>query len=874
MKKMIDTASLEALSIVDSDNPHVDIITDTLPNEGNLFILGQLLDRIRSGQVELLEQLAAMKLENADILLGEIPEPPKDARSDVYLWYALSIARMGNFQALDNILHVEVFLNNTQTLYDRIAKIRPVPAKMYDHLLNTLPSTNQFFNYGIKSCIVWAVTGIANADGKQIIEDKSETDYIYDDEIPIQGEPATDIYDEIPKMDDNFQDEPKTTEQWFNNEKGYGFTQQENGGADVFIHLPQGGIKLPPLHPPQPIDDKEEIGIIEKKTTAKKRAVKSKTKPRAKSKAKAASATTVTIKEEPTDERRVNVQIIHNEKRRKTFVGGVKNIIRCWIGMPERKRAAVSDKNIPFVDAIPEEGLKLTVMLRWKNNESKEKILWLPADRSARSGDCNLEIDIPEKEHYVRAKIMFQYQGYAYEAVRVEADVLAPNEQEDPNKHNLLRVQVDADNRRVTDLKERNENNATFIYDNDHTQESDQKKCSPSILQVFGSKGVGEYDLSNVEPAVKWLTNELFITNKSLVRSRAQQGESDAKEILDTEDQDMLEILYKFAHHGTNIYKELLDQNFVDPGERIQLLNKTAAEYVPLEFIYDRGPPAINATLCKAGLKALESDENECPTCKHIQTPYRKRAKVPVICPLGFWSLQKIIERKDFSPDGGNHSFPSTGQRILPAIDTLLFASSNKVLDEDRMEIWKNLEQNFEHPIWANDWKEWKEALKDNQPPLLLILPHHGVEYGIDYLEIGGNNTPKDLHYLMLSELENPYTNPKESEPGPIVVLLGCKTASQTKFGYKSPARKFQKSNTSIVVGTLSNVLGRNAAPVARELVSQLAAVNDPEADFSAIMRRVRRRMFAKGYLMALCLVALGDSGWQLKPRPDTDTIS
>jgi CspA family cold shock protein len=38
----------------------------------------------------------------------------------------------------------------------------------------------------------------------------------------------------------------KGTIKWFNDEKGYGFIKQENGGADVFVHFrqvnnPEGG---------------------------------------------------------------------------------------------------------------------------------------------------------------------------------------------------------------------------------------------------------------------------------------------------------------------------------------------------------------------------------------------------------------------------------------------------------------------------------------------------------------------------------------------------------------------------------------------------------------------------------------------------------
>ncbi|MCD6346236.1 MAG: hypothetical protein J7L96_02320 [Bacteroidales bacterium] len=805
-----------------------DIIADTLTHKDNLLIIKQLLGKIHSGQIKLLESLAARRLEDVNIKFDDIPEPPKEEGLDARLWYTLAIARMGNFEPLDTLLDevkkedFSIFWGNSQTLYDRISMIRPVPKEMRDHLLN-----NFFDYYSVKGYIIWAVTGIADAEGRPIADGESNhyMSWLFPkDSFRVSMKHGTDP-----------------------------------GDIDLVDSLP--------------IDDKKEIEIIKNKPTAKRKASKPKSKPKAKSALNIADTT----EKEPSDERRINVQIIHNKKRRKTFVGGVKNIIRCWIGMPELERAAVSDEDIPFIDAIPEEGLKLTVMLRWKNknNESKKKILWLPADRSERSNDCNLEIDIPENERYVSAEIMFQYKGYAYETVWVEADVLAPDEQEDPNKHKLLSVHVDIENRGVINLKERNENNATFTFGNDTSHSNGQKKHSPSILRVFGSKGVGQYNLSNTDSAVKWLNNELFVTEKSLVRRRAKEGKPDAEEILDTKDQDMLKILRTFARHGTIIYQELRAQKFKDPGERIQILNNTPDEYVPLEFAYDRGSPAENARLCEAGMKALESDVYECPVCKHIQTPYDQREKVDVICPLGFWSLQKIIERKDLMTtderdDGDHPSYPRTGHRTLDPIDTLLFASSDNVSDKDRTEIWKNLERNFKHPIWAKDWEEWKEVLEDNQPPLLLMLPHHGVGSNrIDYLEIG---IEKDQHRLERDNFLKIYTNPKGKEPGPIVILLGCRTAIQTEVGYTNLGRRFQQLDTSIVVGTLSKILGRHAAPVARELVSQLATVNDPEADFGTIMRRVRRRMFAKGYLLALSLVALGDSGWQLKPRPDTDT--
>jgi hypothetical protein len=147
------------------------------------------------------------------------------------------------------------------------------------------------------------------------------------------------------------------------------------------------------------------------------------------------------------------------------------------------------------------------------------------------------------------------------------------------------------------------------------------------------------------------------------------------------------------------------------------------------------------------------------------------------------------------------------------------------------------------------------------------LLPHHGVDAALDYLEIGDEQCATEIRRLSLGQLTRLYVNPQGVTPGPIVLLLGCQTGAQTETGYVSMVRRFQQLQTSVVVGTLAKILGRHAAPVASEFVTQLLAEEDPEADFGTVMRRVRRRMLANGYLMALCLVALGDAEWRLTPR-------
>ena len=58
---------------------------------------------------------------------------------------------------------------------------------------------------------------------------------------------------------------------------------------------------------------------------------------------------------------------------------------------------------------------------------------------------------------------------------------------------------------------------------------------------------------------------------------------------------------------------------------------------------------------------------------------------------------------------------------------------------------------------------------------------------------------------------------------------------------------------------------GYQAAPVAAALVEALAgAVENGEASFGEVLVDLRRRLLARGYVMALTLTAYGDADWQL----------
>lgn len=951
-----------------------DIVAAALERAGDPSRIEPLLERADAGDEQAFQLLAAMPLEDEYFKPDDIPPLPEGTSPDASFWRALVLARLGDFAALGDFLEGRVpgpgpgfFSGSPWIAYDTIAAIRPIPEEMRDHLLDALDRLGESEQAGLVQLIVWAATGIADAQGNPPPEEK-EKPAVAGGSAPAQpilgqvGQMAKDLARWTIERVIHHKAEPliitpkqiaKRVKRTVTEGNIKAHELPKGAPASVIIgnkiieaipsepdttYWPVADLALKQLAADTPaLDDgqmswiiardepqhmiREMTGLLTPDRPARQRlfllgmlagaadyhagrggspwrgagpsggeAPNGRgplidDMPRASMAApdyeeapmEAAAGEEESEWEygaeaetEPAEEqRRVHAKILHDGQRRNTFLTGADNVIRCWIGLPEPEHATVAETPIPRVE-IPPTGLPLTAELCW-GDQSDHQPLLLPADRTARTRDCDLHLHVPEGEHYISAEIMFRYKGRAFEVVHVEAFALPPGEEEQP--HHEVKVRVQVSQRQIIELPERSDYNATIIWgeDSSRTARQPQAVALPS-LRVFGGQGGRRYELQDAATALDWLNQTLFVTEKSLVRRRAAVGVGDTEPLLDADDAEVLTLLRDMARHGAVLYNSLRAQGFEDPGERIQLLNREPRAYVPLEFVYDRGYPADDARLCDGWKEALLSDELTCPVCSQVQLADDQRDWVPTICPLGFWSLQKIIERLDPESEVDetgtvNTSVPRPDRRNLPVMDTTLFASSHRVPENERQATWQALQQCFPDPIPAEDWLEWKKAVKDKHPPLLLVLPHHDAQAALDYLEIGDQTLPPQMGRLSRGQLTDLYVNPDRIEPGPIVLLLGCQTGAQTEVGYVRLARRFQQLHISIVLGTLAKILGRHAAPVARELVSQLVAVEDPNVDFGTIMRRVRRRMLANGYLMALCLVALGDAEWRLTPR-------
>jgi hypothetical protein len=142
-------------------------------------------------------------------------------------------------------------------------------------------------------------------------------------------------------------------------------------------------------------------------------------------------------------------------------------------------------------------------------------------------------------------------------------------------------------------------------------------------------------------------------------------------------------------------------------------------------------------------------------------------------------------------------------------------------------------------------------------PPLLVLLPHNETHpmIRVPALEIGGDEP------LASTNVRADVICPDRAHR-PVVLLLGCNTAATEIALYDFPP-KFHREGAAIVIGTVTKVLGRHAAPVAGMIVTELAArANAQNAYITDVIRDVRRRLLAEGRPLGLALVAYGDGDW------------
>jgi len=319
-----------------------------------------------------------------------------------------------------------------------------------------------------------------------------------------------------------------------------------------------------------------------------------------------------------------------------------------------------------------------------------------------------------------------------------------------------------------------------------------------------------------------------------------------------------LQLLRILAAQGRFIRRQLFGDEALDGIRRVQVVSPYSADFFPAEYLYDRHPPKADAELCPGFAAAVDSDDrcDRCPAEDDGST----------VCPLGFWGLNRIIERQVRPKDlaGPTPPEPQLGRDLLPVVNGVVFAASNEVNGDNENEVAETLaalaEITGDRAFLAESWSEWKTLSEDHGPVLLVALPHNvDNELGFQALQIGRDQD------LGLDEIGTGYTPPRES----MILLLGCNTAA-AEVQYEDFVAGLRSAGAAVVVGTITFVLGMQAAPLAREFVRQLWSQTAEESrPIGEVLRSVRTSMVRDGNPLALAVAAFGGADWRLAPKGD-----
>jgi hypothetical protein len=328
-------------------------------------------------------------------------------------------------------------------------------------------------------------------------------------------------------------------------------------------------------------------------------------------------------------------------------------------------------------------------------------------------------------------------------------------------------------------------------------------------------------------------------------------------------------LLRYLALQGCSLYEFLVNQQIgsqpLAKARRIQVVSATQNSFLPLEFVYDRPAPALDSKLCSQALQALE--KGSCAACLQDAT-----VPNPILCPLGFWGLTRVIERHTNKPGemgkipSGQFdlkSEPYEGRNELPPLAAALYAASNRVDSEKPgliQSVLDTLDQVTNHKASkASTWSEWLDQVKTNNPSLLVLLAHSTTDRENDLvgLEIG------ESEQLYTVYMQDEHVHSKLYARRPIVLLLGCDTMGTIPF--QSFIAEFRSHGAAMVVGTASAVRGRHAAPVANMLVEVFdELVKQKPFTFGEAMLKLRCKALSKGIPMVLTLFPYGDADWRL----------
>ena len=319
-------------------------------------------------------------------------------------------------------------------------------------------------------------------------------------------------------------------------------------------------------------------------------------------------------------------------------------------------------------------------------------------------------------------------------------------------------------------------------------------------------------------------------------------------------------LLGKLAFHGANLHAALvhdapgLSDVLAGRPRGLQVVAAKPDAYFPLEFAYAFPKPTRDAGLCPRATEVLADPD------PHRRCPGPHTADV--VCPLGFWGLRHVIERHAYQPadavsaDFVVHSSPRRRDGVIH-LSAALFAASrrvNRVVPGGIDAVLDALRAASALQSQVDEWAAWKSAVATAPgPSLLLLMPHtvYDDHFSVYGLEIGE------------ASVEVAFEAAVPADAPAVVVLLGCETARAGAVSYELFPAQFRLAGAKVVIATLTEVLGRHAAPIAVRLVSEVYdQTAGDDRGIGDVLLAARRHLLAAGLLPVLAVVAFGDADW------------
>lgn len=313
-----------------------------------------------------------------------------------------------------------------------------------------------------------------------------------------------------------------------------------------------------------------------------------------------------------------------------------------------------------------------------------------------------------------------------------------------------------------------------------------------------------------------------------------------------------LRTLNNLAAQGEYLRRTLFGTASQAHIRRVQVTSPHSSDFFPVEYLYDFVLPDDMAALCP---EFKRSDGPDCsPNCPAAAGDSR------FVCPSGFWALNRVIERQVRPHKRAEGRQPEVAAHLQTrlGLNGIIFAASNEVNTPEHPNETADtiVTMQAAAPVYqANTWQEWVNHVREHYPSLLVALPHNVESRPFHKLQIAA------AEELALNRITMEYVRPAADTLGSAVLLLGCNTANAT-VAYQDFVNELRCAGASLVIATLTYVLGPQAAKVAREFVAQIWRSRDSDT-VGEIMRQVRGRMLAQDNIMALAITAFGDADWR-----------